>query len=112
MFTILLFFLIGLTLLWALRTNSGIVNPEINKWYLQYKRAIWLCVILFAAAYLVLHYFLFDRYVRYSSAWNFIKQGKWHIWHIAPLLLIFGYFFTLEGMNRWEKRKIESPNEK
>ena len=102
---IFLFFLTSLAFLWALRRNGGIVNLATNKQYVRYRRLIWIGAIAFGLVYLAVHYLLFDRYIRITGIWDFICQGKGHIWHVAPLLAIFGYFFALEGINRWKKKR-------
>lgn len=63
---------------------------------------LWAFLVIFALVYLTVHFFIFDRGFRYIGLRDFILEGKSHIFHIAPLLLIFGYFFAKEAHDRWK----------
>lgn len=89
---------------WSVRANGGIMNIGVGVRRPMSRRTLWTLLAIFAAAYLAVHYVVFDRYLPYGGLWNFIEEGRGHVWHVVPLLAIFGYFFALEGINRWKKR--------
>ena len=95
-------FVVGLFVLWALARNGKIVKIE---WYASRKRAVWTGIILFAVGYLIAHFLIFDSDFHYTTLWDFIKEGRGHIFHVAPPLAIFAYFFIYEGVSRFRNRR-------
>ena len=73
-------------------------------WYVSHKRAVWIGIAVFAAIYLIVHFFIFDSDFHYTGVWNFIREGRGHLLHVAPPLAIFACFFAYEGITRFKKR--------
>ena len=95
-------FVFMLLALWALAVDSRILKTD---WYASHRRAAWIGIGIFAAGYLMIHFLIFDSAFRYTTAWDFIVQGRAHILHIAPPLAVFAYFFIQEGISRFKKRQ-------
>jgi len=66
---------------------------------------LWAFLAIFAVVYLIVHFLIFDEDFHYTGLRDFIIEGKGHILHIAPLLLIFGYFFAKEFYRRFQSKE-------
>lgn len=76
-----------------------------KNFYEQHRKKIWISVIIFSVAYLLIHYFIFDKDFHWQGLTNFIAEGKHHLIHIAPVIIIFFYFLIREALERKKIKK-------
>ena len=68
------------------------------------RKRLYIVLFAFAALYLIVHYLIFDREFTFTTFPAFIAEGREHVWHVAPLILIFLIFFGKEAYDRIKKR--------
>ena len=67
-------------------------------------RKRWLGVALFSAAYLTIHFVIFDQEFKYTGFKDFVLEGRQHIFHVAPVVILFLYFLIKEAVERNKKK--------
>ena len=57
---------------------------------------------VFGVGYLVIHFLIFDDHYNFTTVWRFILDGRHHIVHIAPVIIVF---FILLGLTIRDKMR-------
>lgn len=78
----------------------------------RHKYKIILAALVFGAVYLAIHFLIFDKEFKYDGLGNFILEGREHILHVAPVIIVFLWLLVLSIRDRIrEKRNENTPND-
>ena len=74
--------------------------------FTRHHRKIIFAVAAFCIAYLVLHFAPeWDQFQGITTIGGWLRELGEHIWHIAPVLIVFFIFAAIEIKNRLKSRK-------
>ncbi|GEM_PF-3033464 len=72
------------------------------------RKKIYAAFGIFALLYLAIHFLIFDKGFKYTGLTDFISEGREHIWHVAPVIIVFFVLLAKDLYERMKKRRSDA----